>query len=183
MPGMEEATGTTEADALPDGEGEGILDMYEIELREVPEHLVLTDRRHVTPEELTDWIRTAWDRLSAVADAHGGPYGHPYVVYHGQVDEDGDGPVEMCLPIDPARASEVPAPTRTEPAHTQACTRITRAQAEYPQIISAYDALYRWARTHHRTPSAAPREIYFTPWPPASTPTAPAVDIALPLAR
>lgn len=33
---------------------EGSLDMYEIQQRDVPEQLVLTEQRHVTPEELPD---------------------------------------------------------------------------------------------------------------------------------
>ncbi len=56
---------------------EGILDMYEIQQREVPEQLVLTEQRHITPEELPHWIPAALGRLLPVAQAHGGVFGPP----------------------------------------------------------------------------------------------------------
>ncbi|MER7759618.1 MerR family transcriptional regulator [Streptomyces sp. NPDC097619] len=159
---------------------EGNLDMYEILQREVPEQLVLTEQRHVTPEELPEWIGAAIGRLAPVAEAHGGFFGHPFVVYHGEVDEDGDGPVEVCVPVDPARAGTYPVPSRTEPAHTAAYTRITRAQVRYPQILSAYDAVHAWAAREGRTATAAPREVYFADWA-TLTPTDPACDITVPV--
>ncbi|WP_374771857.1 MerR family transcriptional regulator [Streptomyces sp. NBC_01310] len=159
---------------------EGSLDMYEIQQREVPEQLVLTEQRHITPEELPDWIPAALGRLTPVAQAHGGFFGHPFVVYHGEVTEDSDGPVEICVPVDPARAAGLPVASRVEPAHAQAYTRVTKAQVAYPQILSAYDAVYAWAQSEARTVSAAPREIYFADWSELA-PTDPACDIAVPL--
>ncbi|WP_028813291.1 MerR family transcriptional regulator [Streptomyces flavidovirens] len=161
---------------------EGNLDMYEIGQREVPEQLVLTEQRHVTPQELPDWIDAALGRLAAVAHANGGFFGHPFVVYHGEVNEDSDGPVEVCVPVDPARAAEFPVASRTEPAHAEAYTRVTKAQVAYPHILSAYDAVYAWAQSEARTTSAAPREIYFADWS-ETAPTDPACDIAVPLAH
>ncbi|MFD9085091.1 MerR family transcriptional regulator [Streptomyces erythrochromogenes] len=160
---------------------EGSTDMYEIQEREVPQQLVLTEQRHITPEELPDWIPAALGRLATVAQAHGGFFGDPFVVYHGEVNEDSDGPVELCVPVDPARAGSLPAASRTEPAHTQAYTRLTKAQTAYPQILSAYDAVYAWAQREARTTTAAPREVYFADWSEIG-PADPACDIAVPLA-
>ncbi len=161
---------------------EGNLDMYEIQQREVPQQLVLTEQRHITPEEIPDWIPAALGRLGPAAEAHGGFFGHPFVIYHGEVNEDSDGPVELCVPVDPARAAaaEFPVASRIEPAHVEAYTRITKAQAAYPQILSAYDAVYAWANTEGRTASTAPREVYFADWS-GITPGDPACDIAVPL--
>ncbi|WP_354640866.1 MerR family transcriptional regulator [Kitasatospora camelliae] len=161
--------------------GEGRLDMYEIQQREVPEQLVLTEQRHIRPEELPEWIPQACDRLFASAWAYGGLAGAPFVVYHGEVDEDGDGPVELCVPVDPARAAELKEAHRTEPARREAYIRITKAQAEYPQILAAYDAVFEWAGKNGLTPAAAPREVYFTDWA-AAGPEDEACDIALPVA-
>ncbi|MFE0582560.1 MerR family transcriptional regulator [Streptomyces sp. NPDC058874] len=161
--------------------GEGSTDMYEIKEREVPQQLVLTEQRHITPEELPDWIPAALGRLAQVAHAHGGFFDHPFVIYHGEVNEDSDGPVELCVPVDPARAGLLPAASRTEPAHTQAYTRLTKAQTAYPQILSAYDAVYAWAQREARTTAAAPREVYFADWS-GIGPADPACDIAVPLA-
>ncbi|MFD9126151.1 MerR family transcriptional regulator [Kitasatospora sp. NPDC059571] len=161
--------------------GEGSLEMYEIEQREVPEQLVLTEQRHVRPEDLPVWIPEACDRLAEAAKAYGGVSGAPFAVYHGEVDEDGDGPVEVCVPIGPGHSGAVAHAHRTEPAHREAYTTITKAQVAYPQILSAYDAVFEWAKAEERTVVSAPREVYFADWAAAGDGD-PVCDIAVPLA-
>ncbi|MER8184140.1 MerR family transcriptional regulator [Kitasatospora sp. NPDC094015] len=160
--------------------GEGILDMFDIQQREVPEQLVLTERRRIRPEELPAWIPAACERLFAVAEGDGGVYGAPFVVYHGEVNDDSDGPVELCVPVDPARAAAFAAAARVEPAHREAYTTLTKAQVVYPQILSAYDAVFQWVKEHGATVTAGPREVYFADWDEAG-PGDPACDIAVPL--
>lgn len=141
--------------------GEGIFGMYEVREREVAEQLVLTEQRHVPVAELSDWIGHAMTRLATAAHDRGGIAGREFVVYYGEVNEDSDGPVECCVPIDPGRPRSEEIPMRTEPAHREAYVRLTRAQVEYPQILSAYDAVAQWINEHGHTVEGAPREVYF----------------------
>ncbi|GAA2809034.1 MerR family transcriptional regulator [Kitasatospora paracochleata] len=159
---------------------EGMMDMYEIQQREVREQLVLIEQRNARPEDLPTWIPAATDRLVALAAQHGGVFDHPFVVYHGEVTEDSDGPVEVCVPIDPARAAEVTAAHRIEPAHREAYTRITKAQVQYPQILAAYDAVHHWIGKQGLDVGADPREVYFADWGPAG-PADEVCDIAFPI--
>ncbi|MEV4439453.1 MerR family transcriptional regulator [Streptomyces sp. NPDC049577] len=160
--------------------GEGRSDMYEVEQREVPERLVLTEQRHARPEDLPEWIPAACDRLEQIAGAHGGVVAAPFVVYHGEVNEDSDGPVELCVPIDPSRAAEVTAAVRTEPAHREAYTTVSKAQVGYPQILSAYDAVYRWIGENGGREAGPAREVYFADWG-AAGPGDDVCDIAVPV--
>ena len=73
--------------------------MFEIREREVPEQLVLTEQRHVRVTELPHWLPAAMQRLATSAQGYGGVAGAPFVVYHGAVNEDSDGPVEVCVPV------------------------------------------------------------------------------------
>jgi len=81
------------------------------------------------------------------------------VIYHGEVTEDSDGPAECALPVlgglDLGGLQH-----RTEPAHREAFTRITVAQVEYPQIMSAYEAVDQWTREYGREVTGPPREVY-----------------------
>ncbi len=97
---------------------EGSYEMYDVRQRDVPEQLVVSEQRHVLVPELPDWIAAAGTRLLRLADAHGGATGPMFVIYHGQVSEDSDGPVEVCVPVreEPRKGSEV----RHEPAHREA---------------------------------------------------------------
>jgi len=40
-------------------------------------------------------------------------------------------------------------------------TRITVAQAEFPQILSAYEAVERWVQQNGKEVLGPPREVYF----------------------
>jgi DNA-binding transcriptional MerR regulator len=129
--------------------------------RDVPEQCVLTEQRHVQADGLSCWIGAALGRLHKAATDVGGLAGNPFVVYYGTVDEDSDGPVEVCVPIDPSRAGDTGTATRREPAHREAYTPLRRAQVEFPQILAAYDQVTHWIGEHGLTAVGAPREVYF----------------------
>ncbi|MET1004147.1 MAG: MerR family transcriptional regulator [Propionibacteriaceae bacterium] len=131
---------------------------FPIAVRHVAAQRVLTVLRHTTVAGLSDWIGTTLHRLHGTAQAHGLVTGQSWVIYHGEVNEDSDGPVEICVPI-PA-AGRVPGTTRIEPEHHEAYTSITVARAAFPQILSAYDAVEQWVRASGRTVSGSPREVY-----------------------
>jgi DNA-binding transcriptional MerR regulator len=158
---------------------EGSYDMYEVKKRDVPEQLVLTEQRHVTADELPEWIPAAGNRLIRAAAQHGGQSGPMFVVYHGEVSQDSDGPVEVCMPVAENGSGEVA--SRVEPAHSEAYVRITKAQVGFPQILSAYDAVTAWIRARGlRIDDCAPREVYFADWD-AAGPDDEVCDVAYPL--
>ncbi|MET0495317.1 MAG: MerR family transcriptional regulator [Actinoplanes sp.] len=126
--------------------------------RDVPEQLVLTEQRYVTAAELP-WIHEATTRLTAMAEATG----PRFVIFHGEVTEDGDGPVEVCVPIDPATADPATMPVRREPAHREAYIPVERGHFEPPQILSIYDAAHAWVRDHGLLQTAPAREVYGYP--------------------
>ena len=153
--------------------------MYEVKEREVPEQLVLTEQRHVTADDLPAWIEAAATRLLRAAADHGGAAGPMFVVYHGAVSEDSDGPVEVCVPIAVNGSTDMA--TRVESAHQEAYVRITKAQVGYPQILSAYDAVSAWIRSRGlKVEDCAPREVYFADWD-AAGPDDEVCDVAWPL--
>ena len=126
---------------------EGSFEMYDVKERDVPEQTVLTEQRHLLVAELPGWIETAGTRLMKAAEKRGGVAGPMFVIYHGAVNEDSDGPV-----------------------------------VGFPQILSAYDAVADWIRTHGLTvDDCSPREIYFADWD-AAGPEDEVCEIAFPVA-
>lgn len=135
--------------------------MHEIKTREVPEQIVLTEQKHVNAANLPAWIVAAATRQLDEFAKRGGQVGPSLVIYHGEVNEDSDGPVEVCLPISALMSSSTSLPSRIEPAHREAFTTVTRAQVRYPDIVSAYDAVERWISENGKTVTGPPREVYF----------------------
>jgi len=161
---------------------EGGRDLFEVRLREVPEQPVLTEQRHVRVQELARWIEEAMARLMKAATGHGdGMVGPCFIVFHGEVNEESNGPVEMCLPISPAPDRPVEGAVRVEREHREAYTRITKAQCAFPQILSAYDAVRLWTERERLSVTASPREVYFADFRNAG-PQDEVCDIAQPIA-
>ena len=161
------------------------LGLFDVVVRDVPDQLLLVEQRHVPVDELPGWIGAAMTRLVAAAHAHGGVDGFPFVVYYGEVNEDSDGPVEACVPI-AERSDGVVSDAvathamRLEPAHREAYVRLRKAQVAFPQILSAYDGVARWAATKDIEIAGAPREIYFADFKSAG-PGDEVCDVAFPV--
>ena len=160
---------------------EGQYEMYEIKERDVPEQFLLTEQRHIAAPDLPPWIEASITRLIESAAKYGGVRAAPIVVYHGEINEDSDGPAEAGVPIDPEQASSVTVPGRIEPAHREAYVTLRKAQVAFPQIISAYDAVEKWIRDNGKTVTGPPREVNFGDWV-TSGPDDEIVDVAFPIA-
>ncbi|HEX6789575.1 MAG TPA: MerR family transcriptional regulator [Gaiellaceae bacterium] len=145
--------------------------------RDVPEQLVLTEQRHVPIDELSTWLDQTIGRLAATAEHNGGVAAPVFVVYHGEVNHDSDGPVEVCVPV--SRDVDGRA-TRVEPAHREAYVRLRKAQVEFPQILSAYDAVAGWVKTNGKAIACPPREVYFNDFV-AAGPEDEVCDVAFPV--
>ena len=74
--------------------------MYDIQTRDVPEQKVLSTQRNITAGDLPGFIDEAYSRIFAHLEAADVPVsGAPFVVYHGEVSEDSDGPVWTSSPL------------------------------------------------------------------------------------
>ena len=90
------------------------------------------------------------------------------------------------MPIAPVSDVETlpdSAPThalRFEPAHREAYVRVRKAQVAFPQLLSAYDGIVRWAAANNIEITGAPREIYFADFRSAG-PADEVCDVAFPV--
>jgi DNA-binding transcriptional MerR regulator len=122
--------------------------MFTVLTKHVPEQRYASRTRRVQVRDLEPFICSAFDELAAGRELAS----PPFVLYHGPVNEDEDGPVEVCVPRADGEGAV--------PAATIAYTAIGGEQCQFPQILGAYEAVYRWAHEHGREPAGPPREIY-----------------------
>jgi DNA-binding transcriptional MerR regulator len=159
--------------------GESRFATFDVHERDQPEQIVLSETLAVDISALTATTADATEQLTKSAPAHGGVSGERFVIFHGEVNEDNIGPIEICIPV----ASESTA-TRREPEHRQAYVSVTKAQFGWPQILSAYDAVEQWIDQHDRRCIGSPREIYRADVDPASAaPTDEVCDVVFPIAE
>lgn len=144
--------------------GEERFGEFEVRVRVVQAQYVLTELHRPQWADLEAWLTAAKQRLRKAAADYGGPSGELFVIFHGPVTEELDGPVEVCLPVDPehepANSGNGEPEARWEPEHREAYVRITKAQFELPQILTGYDAVERWIASNRLSWQGSPREIY-----------------------
>jgi DNA-binding transcriptional MerR regulator len=121
--------------------------MFDVSIKTVQKYMAKT--QNVRIPDLSPFITTTIGELwSDTVD------GAPFCVFHGQVNERDDGPVEVGVPRSDGDSEF--------PARDVAYTAVLGEQGDFPQILGAYDAIARWVKENGRDFAGPPREIYLS---------------------
>ncbi|HEX4788402.1 MAG TPA: helix-turn-helix domain-containing protein [Actinospica sp.] len=163
-------------------------EMYEVDVRQVPERRVLSLIRRVHQDELISRSRELFIRPLRQVNAPrlDGIAGAPFMIFHGEVSGDSDGPVEWCRPVPDDGAERIAEQfpgfdLRTEPAHEEAFVRQPSpgAWSGGTQAELALQELRAWA-VEHRRESAGPVRMVLVPRTPSDG-TGPDTEFAVSL--
>lgn len=136
--------------------------MDEVQLRDVPERVVLVERRAAVISEVAGFVEEAFGRHGALLDEAGVAAAGPgYVAFATPVTDEVAGRVEVCTPVPDELARRPDLPLRVEPAHREAFTTLTKREAAYPEILQAYALVEVWAADAGLTPAGPVREVHF----------------------
>ena len=84
----------------------------------------------------------------------------PFGIFHGEVNEEADGPYELCLPVQGVLTSSGKISSRELPSGQIASVVLDGEDARYPASLAGYDAVYDWIHQHGYEVADAPRVIY-----------------------
>ncbi|MFF1908706.1 MerR family transcriptional regulator [Kitasatospora sp. NPDC058218] len=158
----------------------GTTALYPIAERDVRQQQVVFVQHHVTADRLPAFLGEAVEQLFAHLRAAGAPLSGPvFALHHGVVDQDGNGPIEVCAPTDAPVGPAGHIGVRLEPAHRQAYTELSKGLSGYATMAGAFEALAAWLDERGLRPSASAREIYYPNWSDAG-PDEHVVDVAVP---
>lgn len=131
--------------------------------RKAQERAVASITRRVLQPELVDCFVEADRAISEHLAAHAATRTAEFwVIYHGTVSPDSDGPIEVCVPFDGLVPPTTDISIRVEPAGDELYVEIGSELCGYPQIVHAYSAV---ARASDGLPLAgAIRERYVSDW-------------------
>ena len=159
--------------------------MYDVSVRTVPARNVLSLLRHMHWEEFTGVAHDFSRRFGGVPRLDGAA-GASFIVYHGEVSQDSDGPAEFCRPVPVEIAAELAAEfpdlvLRTEAEHDEAFVHLARDGRQTPsaQSMMVLETLHTWAAEQGRRPGGSVRQIFTAGGPSAA---GLACDFAIPLA-
>jgi DNA-binding transcriptional MerR regulator len=122
--------------------------MFKVQTKHVEAQPYVSRTKRVRVPELERFIIETISELWQANQATGSAFS----VYHGEVNEEDDGPVEVGVPTADG--------DKLLPAGEVAFTIATGDQCRFPEIIGAYDAVARWAKENGRDLDGSPREIY-----------------------
>jgi len=147
----------------------------DVQVRDVPEQMVITEQRMVDQAGLEAWLPGAMSRvLKAAGDAASGTVDQPHlqrehiadqpvfiVIYEGNPNE-GETAVETCTPLRTGVSAPADAASRVIPAHREAYVRVPKATVQSGHIGDVYVAIEQWIADNGMDIAAAPRETYWT---------------------
>jgi DNA-binding transcriptional MerR regulator len=132
-----------------------------VEARELMPQQVVSIEGHVLVSELDDFIVRSLRRLeSFVADQGGRVTGAPLGLYHGPINHEDDGPIEVCLPAEGSFRATGAIRIRELSGGSGAVVVARGEYASFPKILEAYDAGFDWITRHGYQCLEAPREVW-----------------------
>jgi DNA-binding transcriptional MerR regulator len=162
--------------------------MYDVTVRDIPARSVLCLLR-ATPDWDAAWalgkefIGILRQRDLPRVD---GLAGATFCIYHGEVSDDSDGPLEWCRPVPDEQAAELAARVpeltlRTEPAHQEAFVHLGQSEFSSAEWQLAAQSLRDWAAARRQQASDLGVRITYLASPPIAAASRPACDFAIPL--
>jgi effector-binding domain-containing protein len=133
----------------------------EVNVKKIPTQQVVSITRHVKVPKLDTTISQSISVLQNFlqkqkANASDAPFG----IYHGAINEQEDGPIEICLPVDRNLKADSDVEVKQLEGGQAACVTMLGEQCDFPAILGAYDAAADWIQKNGYQMAEPPREIW-----------------------
>lgn len=144
-------------------EQETTLMALEVNVKKIPTRQVVSITRHVKVPKLDAAISESIASIQALLQKQNGTAaGSPFGIFHGSVNEQEDGPIEICIPADGDLTSEGDAQVKQLQGGSAACVMMVGAQTDFPAILEGYDAVADWIQKNGYQMAERPREVWHT---------------------
>ena len=135
----------------------------EVQVRTVDPQPIISITKRVRVDKLDRHIRDSLATLVARVEAEGETAaGAPFGIYHGGVNTEDDGPMEVCVPVRRMLATGGEIAARELDGGRVAYVTMRGEQCEFPAVLEAYDAAHDWITQNGYEPAEPPREIWYS---------------------
>ncbi|HSH82377.1 MAG TPA: MerR family transcriptional regulator [Herpetosiphonaceae bacterium] len=135
----------------------------EVQVRTVDPQPIISITKRVRVDKLD---RHIWDSLATLVaelEAAGETSaGAPFGIYHGPVNAEDDGPMEVCIPVRRLIARSGGIAARELAGGRVAYVTMRGEQCEFPAVLEGYDAVHDWITQNGYEPAESPREIWYS---------------------
>jgi len=133
----------------------------EVNVKSIAPQQVLSVTHHIKVNKLDETIRKSVDTMYAMlkeqsVEASAPPFG----IFHGAINEQEDGPIEICMPVNGQVANNGNVQVKQLQGGDAACVMMLGAQTDFPAILGAYDAAADWINKNGYAMAEPPREVW-----------------------
>lgn len=136
---------------------------FEVNIRKIAPQQVLSITSRIKVDKLDFTIKQSLDKLYKsleeqkleAADASFG-------IFHGQINEQEDGPIEVCLPVNGKVKAEGDIDLKTLQGGDAASVMMNGVQCDFPAILGGYDAAADWIQRNGHEMAEPPREVWYS---------------------
>ena len=133
----------------------------EVNVKKIPTQQVVSLTRHIKVPKLDETITQSISMLQALLQKQNLTVKEtPFGIFHGAINEQEDGPIEICIPVKGNLKSEGDAQVKQLTGGNAACVTMLGAQCDFPAILGAYDAAADWIQKNGYQMAEPPREIW-----------------------
>lgn len=134
---------------------------FDVDVRTIETQPIVSITKRVTLDQLIPHFFASLKTLYAtVATQSGIVMGVPFGIFHGSVNEEDDGPYELCVPLQKALATDGEVIARELASAQVASVTLHGDACLYPAALAGYDAAYDWIEQHGYVVADPPRVIY-----------------------
>lgn len=132
----------------------------EVNVKTIASQQVLSVTRRVKVNKLNETIQKSLETLYAFAEEK--QTEAPFGIYHGSINEQEDGPIEICLPVAEVVKAKGDVQVKTLEGGKAASVIMLGAQCDFPAILGAYDAAADWIQKNGYQMAEPPREVWYS---------------------
>lgn len=134
---------------------------FEVNVKQIQSQQVLSATYHIKVNKLDETIRKSVDAMYALlkeqnVEASTPPFG----IFHGAINEQEDGPLEICLPVDGQVKGAGDIQVKQLQGGDAACVMTVGPQTDFPTILGAYDTAADWIQQNGYQMAESPREVW-----------------------
>ena len=135
-----------------------------VDIKEIAPQQVLSITSRVKVDKLDATIKQTLDTFhQLLKEKNEEPSDSPFGIFHGQINEQQDGPIEICLPVDGRIETNDNIVVKTLQGGNAATVMMVGAQCDFPAILGAYDAAADWIQKNGYEMAEPPREVWHNP--------------------
>jgi DNA-binding transcriptional MerR regulator len=135
----------------------------EVDVKKIPAQQVVSITRHVKVDKLEGTIQDAVATLqSTLAGQNVSAMDSPFGIYHGTINEQDDGPIEICIPFNGNIKTAGDMQVKQLDGGDAACVTLLGAQCAFPAVLAGYDLTAEWIQKNGYEIAESPREVWHT---------------------